>query len=62
MWNLLKSTIKTPEWRHWGRSGVFLVDFAEISQVNLVFPVLNGGTTSGMQFSQPQELDFSQSC
>ena len=27
-----KFTMKTPEWRHWRRSGVFIVNFEQISQ------------------------------
>ena len=30
-------TIKTPEWRQWRGSGVFIVDFEHISQLVLVF-------------------------
>ena len=30
-------TIKTPEWRHWRRSGVFIVNFEYISYFVLVF-------------------------
>ena len=32
-----KLTIKTPEQRHWVRSGVFIVNFEHISYVVLVF-------------------------
>ena len=32
-----KLTIKTPEQRQWGRSGVFIVNFEHISYVVLVF-------------------------
>ena len=32
-----KLTIKTPEWRHWRCSGVFLVNFEHISHLYLVF-------------------------
>ena len=32
-----KLTIKTPEQRHWHRSGVFIVNFGHISQLVLVF-------------------------
>ena len=35
-----KLTIKTPELRHWGRSGVFIVKFEHISQLALVFLLL----------------------
>ena len=35
-----KLTIKTPEWRHWRRSGVFIVNFEHISHVLLVFLLL----------------------
>ena len=30
-------TIKTPEWRHWRRFGVFIVSFEQISYIVLVF-------------------------
>ena len=33
-------TIKTPEQRQWGRSGVFIVNFEYISQLVLVFLLL----------------------
>ena len=32
-----KLTIKTPEWRHWRRSGVFIVNFEHIPHLALVF-------------------------
>ena len=35
-----KLTIKTPERRHWRRSGVFIVTFEHISHLNLVFLLL----------------------
>ena len=35
-----KLTIKTPERRHWRRSGVFIVDFEHISHFFLVFLLL----------------------
>ena len=35
-----KLTIKTPERRHWRRSGVFIVKFEQISYTDLVFPWL----------------------
>ena len=34
-----KLTIKTPEWRHLRRSGVFIVNFGQISHIVLVFPL-----------------------
>ena len=37
---LSKLTIKTPEWRHWRRSGVFIVNFEHISNLVLVFLLL----------------------
>ena len=37
----LKLTIRTPERRHWRRSGVFIVDFKHISQLSIVFLLLN---------------------
>ena len=35
-----KLTIKTPERRHWCRSGVFIVNFEQISHLVLVFLLL----------------------
>ena len=35
-----KLTIKTPERRHWRRSGVFIVNFEHISHLVLVFLLL----------------------
>ena len=35
-----KLTIKTPEERHWGRSGVFIVNFEHILHLVLVFLLL----------------------
>ena len=35
-----KLTIKTPEWRQWRRSGVFIVNREHISRLVLVFPWL----------------------
>ena len=35
-----KLTIKTPEWRHWRRSGVFIVKFEHISCIVQVFSLL----------------------
>ena len=35
-----KLTIKTPERRHWRRSGFFIVNFEHISQLFLVFLLL----------------------
>ena len=35
-----KLMIKTPEWRHWRRSGVFVVNFEHISHLFLVFLLL----------------------
>ena len=35
-----KLTIKTPERRHWRRSGVFIVNFEHISELVLVFLLL----------------------
>ena len=36
-----KLTIKVPERRHWRRSGTFIVNFEHISDLVLVFLVLN---------------------
>ena len=36
-----KLTIRTPERRHWRRSGVFIVNFEHISQLSIVFLLLN---------------------
>ena len=38
---MLKVTIKTPERRHWGRSGVFNINFGHVSQQFLKFLLLN---------------------
>ena len=35
-----KLTIKTPERRHWSRSGVFIVNYEQISHIVLLFPSL----------------------
>ena len=35
-----KLTIKTPERDHWRRSGVFIVNFEQISYIVLVLPML----------------------
>ena len=35
-----KLAIKTPEWRHWRRSGVFIVNIEHISHLVLVFQLL----------------------
>ena len=35
-----KLIIKTPEWRHWRRSGVFTVNIEHISHLVLVFQLL----------------------
>ena len=35
-----KLTLKTPERRYWGRSGVFIVNFEHISHLVLVFLLL----------------------
>ena len=35
-----KLTIKTPERRHWPLSGVFIVNFEQISHIVLVLPLL----------------------
>ena len=32
-----KLTVKAPEWRQWRRSGAFIVNFAHISNLFLVF-------------------------
>ena len=36
----LKLTIKTPEWRQWRRSGVFIAKFEYISHLLLAFLIL----------------------
>ena len=45
-----KVTIKTLEGRQWHRSGVFIVNFEQISLIALVFPVLtlSNLTSAGM--------------
>ena len=35
-----KLTIKIPKWRHWRRSGIFIVNFEHISHLVLVFLLL----------------------
>ena len=35
-----KLTIKTPEWRQWCRSGVFIANFEQISHIDLMLPLL----------------------
>ena len=35
-----KLTIKTPGQRNWSRSGVFNIDFEQISNIALIFPLL----------------------
>ena len=40
MWNLLKVNKKTLERRHWRRSGVFIVNYEQISHIFLVFLLL----------------------
>ena len=37
---MLKFTIKTPERRHWRRSGVFIVNFRHIAHLALGFLLL----------------------
>ena len=37
----LKLAIKTPEWHQSRRSGVIIVNFGQISDIALKFPVLN---------------------
>ena len=34
----LKLTVSTPERRQWYRSGVFIINFQQISHIHLVFP------------------------
>ena len=38
--NCSKLTIRTPERRHWRRSGIFIVNFEQISHLILVFLLL----------------------
>ena len=43
VWDLFKvnyKDLKTLEWRHWRRYGVFLVNFEQIPHIALVFPLL----------------------
>ena len=35
-----KLPVTKPEWRHWSRSGIFIVNFEEISLIVLMFPLL----------------------
>ena len=52
-----KLTIKTPEWRHWRRSGVFNVNFKHISKLFIVFLllILNKQMLAGMNMT---DLEF----
>ena len=48
-------TVKTPEWRQWRRSGVFIVKIEYISHLFLVFPLLTlSKMFAGLQFIQYQ--------
>ena len=49
----LKLTIKTPERRHWRRSGVFIVNIEHISHFVIVFLLLtlNMSLSTGVKFS-----------
>ena len=38
--NLFKAAIKTPKQRHWRRSGVFDINFEQISYIALMFSIL----------------------
>ena len=38
--NCSNSTVKTPEQRHFCRSGVFIVNVEQISHILMVFPLL----------------------
>ena len=40
VWNLFKVNIEGPERRQWSRSSVFIVNFEQISDIDLVFPLL----------------------
>ena len=35
-----KLPVTKPEWRHWSRSGIFIVNFEQISLIVLMFPLL----------------------
>ena len=39
-WNCSKLTIKTPGRHHWRRSAVFIINFEQISHIDLVFLLL----------------------
>ena len=40
VWNLFNVNIEGPERRQWSRSSVFIVNFEQISDIDLVFPLL----------------------
>ena len=40
MWTYWKLSIKTPRWYQWRSSGVFFVNFEQISDIVLVFPLV----------------------
>ena len=46
-----KLTLKTPEWRQWHRSGVFIINFEHLSHLFLVFLLLtlNKQMLAGME-------------
>ena len=46
-----KLIIKTPEWRQWHRSGVFIVNFEHISHLALVFLLLTLNTLVPTEFA-----------
>ena len=49
-------TIKTPEWRHWRRSGVFIVNFELILHLFLVFLLLTWNKLMLAGFMQLKEI------
>ena len=38
--NNVRNLYETPEWRQWYLSGVFIVNYEQISHILLVFPLL----------------------
>ena len=56
-----KLTMKTPEESHWRRSGIFIVDFEQISHIFLVFLLLtlNMLLLTGFRYAYYKSLSVS---